>query len=78
MSMQLSTGQELSLPDCAKVKPGAPQGKRKRDTDGGSAGQHEYKRAARSRGASGEHLGVKRGASMRCSAQLTSKSSTMA
>ena len=40
MSMQLSTGQQLPLPDCAKLKtkPGAPQGKRKRETDGGSTG----------------------------------------
>ena len=41
LSMQLSTGQELSLPDCAKVKPAAPQGKRKRETDGGSTGQQK-------------------------------------
>ena len=50
MSMQLSTGQALSLPDCAKVKPGAPQGKRKRETDGGSTGQHDYKKGCQVKG----------------------------
>ena len=50
LSMQLSTGQEISLPSAEKGKQGAPQGKRKRKTGGDSAEQHEYKKGCQVKG----------------------------
>ena len=50
MSMQLSTGQELSLPSSTKRMPRALQGKCKHNTDADSKGQHTYKKGCQVKG----------------------------